>query len=54
MICLEVFKHKKQRNLDEIIRYILSKNIKLIFAGMIAPLSYGQNYKGNLMGSFHL
>ena len=41
-----------KRNLDEIIRYILSKNIKLIFAGMIAPLSYGQNYKEKFDGIF--
>ena len=41
-----------KKNLDEIIRYILSKNIRLIFAGMIAPLSYGQNYKEKFDGIF--
>ncbi len=34
-----------KENLEEIIKYIKSKNIKIIFAGMIAPKSYGKRYK---------
>ncbi len=34
-----------KNNLDKIIKLTLNKNIKIILAGMIAPNSYGQNYK---------
>ena len=34
-----------KNNLDKIIKLTLNKNIKILLAGMIAPNSYGQNYK---------
>ena len=38
---------KTKENLEEIIQIIKSKNVKIIFSGMIAPLSYGKKYKKN-------
>ena len=34
-----------RKNLEKIIKITLKKKIKIIFAGMIAPKSYGDNYK---------
>jgi acyl-CoA thioesterase-1 len=34
-----------KKNLEQIITIALNKNIKIILAGMIAPTSYGFNYK---------
>ena len=34
-----------KNNLEEIIKIAKNKNIKVIIAGMIAPTSYGSNYK---------
>ena len=34
-----------KNNLDNIIKITLNKNIEIIFAGMIAPKSYGSEYK---------
>ena len=36
-----------EKNLDNIINITLSKKIKIIFAGMLAPDSYGQEYKND-------
>ena len=40
------------QNLEKIIKNIMSKNIHLIFAGMIAPESYGKNFKNQFDGIF--
>jgi len=34
-----------EKNLEKIIQIIQKKNIKIILAGMLAPTSYGTNYK---------
>ena len=48
MICSEVFSPKKLRNnLEKIIQTAQDKNIKVILAGMIAPTSYGLEYKSS-------
>ena len=35
------------KNLEKIIKIINAKNVKVILAGMIAPSSYGKNYKNS-------
>ena len=37
--------NETKKNLEKIINITLSKKIKIIFAGMIAPNSYGLEYK---------
>ena len=40
-----IFFFNSKNNLEEIIKIAKSKNIKVIIAGMIAPTSYGFEYK---------
>ena len=45
-ICLRGINPKETKNnLEEIIQIAKNKNIKVIIAGMIAPTSYGSEYK---------